>query len=57
MLRGATDAGIAERLVISDHTAKEHSKAVLRKMSVRTRVELQATLFADHYDPWMAQAA
>jgi DNA-binding CsgD family transcriptional regulator len=54
MLRGRSDADIAQRLVISDHTAKEHAKAVLRKMSVRTRVELQATLFADHYTPWFA---
>jgi DNA-binding CsgD family transcriptional regulator len=57
MLRGSTDADVAAKLVISDHTAKEHAKAVLRKMGARTRVELQATLFADHYTPWMAEAA
>ena len=56
MLQGATDREIAARLVVSDHTAREYTRAVLRKVGVRTRVELQATLFADSYTPWAAFA-
>ena len=56
MLRGSSDADIASRLVVSAHTAKEHARSVLRKMDVRTRVELQATLFADNYTPWAMAA-
>ena len=56
MLQGAPDKEIARRLVLSDHTAREHTRAVLRKMGGGTRAELQARVHADCYTPWTAAA-
>jgi DNA-binding NarL/FixJ family response regulator len=36
---GATNSQIAERLVISPHTVKDHASAVYRKLGVRNRAE------------------
>jgi DNA-binding CsgD family transcriptional regulator len=42
LLRGIPDKLIAQRLVISSHTAREHVRSVLRKLGVHSRGELQA---------------
>lgn len=42
LLRGVPDKLIAQRLLISGHTAREHAGNVLRKLGVRSRGELQA---------------
>lgn len=52
LLRGLPDRAVAEELVVSAHTAREHAGRVLQKFSVRSRGELQALLFDAHYDPW-----
>lgn len=44
LLRGVPDKLIAQRLQIASHTAREHSRNVLRKLRVRSRGELQAML-------------
>jgi DNA-binding NarL/FixJ family response regulator len=44
MARGQTNTEIAEQLVISEHTVKNHVTSVFRKLNVETRVE--AVLYA-----------
>lgn len=59
LLRGVPDRGIAEELVVSPHTAREHARRVLQKFGVRSRGELQALLFEQQHEPWaqLADAA
>jgi len=52
LLRGRPDRAIAAELVVSLHTAREHARRVLQKFGARSRGELQALLFEQHYDPW-----
>ncbi|RBQ22220.1 hypothetical protein DP939_04835 [Spongiactinospora rosea] len=51
VVRGLTVAEIAERLLISPHTVRDHLKAVYGKAEVSGRGELVARLFADHSWP------
>lgn len=44
LLRGLPDKLIAQRLLISCHTAREHARSVLRKLGVHSRGELQAMM-------------
>lgn len=44
LLRGASDKRIAERLVISVHTARDHVRNVKAKLGVGSRGELQAMI-------------
>lgn len=44
LLRGLPDRAVAEQLVVSPHTAREHAGRVLRKFGVRSRAELHARL-------------
>lgn len=52
LLRGVPDRAIAEALVVSPHTAREHARRVLQKFGVRSRGELQALLFEQQHAPW-----
>ena len=54
LLRGVPDKTIAQALVISDHTAREHVRKVQHKLGVRSRAELQALMHDAHYTPWVA---
>jgi DNA-binding CsgD family transcriptional regulator len=46
----STDA-IAARLEISSWTVQDHLKSIFEKLDVRTRGELVARLFFDHFAP------
>lgn len=47
--RGYTTAEMAVQLGISQHTVRDHVKALFTKVGVRSRTELVARVFADHY--------
>lgn len=47
--RGFTTAEMAEQLGISRHTVRDHVKSLFTKVGVRSRTELVARVFADHY--------
>jgi DNA-binding CsgD family transcriptional regulator len=49
LARGMTTAEITHRLGISTHTVRDHIKALLGKVGVRSRAELVARIFAEHY--------
>ena len=51
LLCGLPDKAVAEELVVSRHTAREHASRVLRKFGVRSRAELQALLYHERYAP------
>jgi DNA-binding CsgD family transcriptional regulator len=46
---GDTTSEIADRLFMSQHTVRDHIKAVFDKVGVSSRAELVAKLFAEHY--------
>jgi DNA-binding CsgD family transcriptional regulator len=48
LCRGLTTGQIADELVISAHTVRDHVKAIYEKAGVGSRGELVAILFADH---------
>jgi DNA-binding NarL/FixJ family response regulator len=54
LLRGVPDKAIAQALVISDHTAREHARKVQQKLGVRSRAVLQALMHDAHHTPWAA---
>ncbi|HEX5909235.1 MAG TPA: helix-turn-helix transcriptional regulator [Thermoleophilaceae bacterium] len=47
--RGLGTSEIAAELYLSPHTVRDHVKAIFEKVGVRSRGELVATVFADHY--------
>ncbi|ORM38187.1 LuxR C-terminal-related transcriptional regulator [Williamsia sp. 1135] len=49
--RGLPNAEIADELFVSVHTVRDHLKAVFTKLSVTSRGELVAKIFAEHYGP------
>lgn len=54
--RGMRTGEIADRLVLSPHTIRDHVKAIFEKVGVSSRGELVATIFADHYHPGLDDA-
>jgi DNA-binding CsgD family transcriptional regulator len=46
LMRGLGDAEMAEQLVVSPHTQREHVKRVLQKFGVRNRTELVLSVYA-----------
>lgn len=49
LARGMTTAEITGQLGISPHTVRDHIKALFGKVGVRSRAELLARIFAEHY--------
>jgi DNA-binding CsgD family transcriptional regulator len=49
LARGMTTVEITRRLGISAHTVRDHIKALFVKVGVRSRAELVARIFAEHY--------
>lgn len=49
--RGASTREISKALSISEWTVQDHLKAIFAKFGVRTRQELVAALFFEHYGP------
>ena len=51
LVQGLSTAEIAAKLWLSPHTVRDHIKAVFSKLGVRSRPELTAMLFYEHYAP------
>ncbi len=51
LARGAGTAEIARSLYLSPHTVRDYLKAIFERVSVSSRGELVAKLFAEHYMP------
>jgi DNA-binding CsgD family transcriptional regulator len=49
LARGMTTVEITRRLGISAHTVRDHIKSLFAKVGVRSRAELVARIFAEHY--------
>ena len=50
ILQGTGTAQIAEELVISEHTVRQHLKHIFAKADVRSRRDLVAKVFFTHYE-------
>jgi len=51
VLEGQTSVEIADVLGISSHTVNDHLKSIFTKADVRSRRELVARIFFEHYAP------
>ncbi|MER7174829.1 helix-turn-helix transcriptional regulator [Streptomyces mesophilus] len=51
VLQGSSTTQIAEDLVISVHTVRQHLKSIFGKADVRSRRDLVAKVFYGHYEP------
>ncbi len=54
VLKGSSTEGIASALTIAELTVQQHLKAIFDKVGVRSRRELVAQIFAQHYWPHLA---
>ena len=51
IMQGAATEQIANQLVISVHTVRQHLKSIFGKAQVRSRRDLVAKVFFTHYEP------
>jgi DNA-binding CsgD family transcriptional regulator len=49
LARGMSTAEMSQQLEITTHTVRDHIKALFGKVGVRSRAELLARIFAEHY--------
>ncbi|HET6886268.1 MAG TPA: helix-turn-helix transcriptional regulator, partial [Rubrobacteraceae bacterium] len=54
VMRGLSTAEVSEELHITPNTVRDHFKAIFEKVGVRSRRELVARVFTQHYQPRMA---
>jgi DNA-binding CsgD family transcriptional regulator len=55
--RGLSTEQIASRLYLSSYTVQDHLKSIFDKVGVRTRGEIVARVFFDHYTPRLVSGA
>ncbi len=51
LLGGSSAAEVADKLFISVHTARDHTKSIYEKMGVNSRAELTSVVFGVHHLP------
>jgi DNA-binding CsgD family transcriptional regulator len=56
VLRGLPTKAIAQQLHLSPLTVQDHLKSIFAKTKTRSRGDLVARFFLDHYEPRLASA-
>jgi DNA-binding CsgD family transcriptional regulator len=54
VMRGSSTGAVAARLFITPYTVQDHLKAIFEKVGVRSRKQLMAQVFFEHYLPRIA---